>query len=203
MSENRDAGSLRDAAIRTQLLHGLREGPRGRRTLATATGLSEMTVRLALDALHNEGLVRFDRRGVHLMPPALAPEIGLERIVRALALEMEMAPGHPIGIAAHLIPRRSVPAWRLRDLAVGQGAAALLSLRWEREGWVFSHNGERVDRRNPLDSARLDAAFPKPTAGSALVWAGGADRGEVGCGLWAAVVVLVSGTALDSLDPVR
>ena len=165
----------------------------GRRTLAKATGLTEMTVRMAVDSMRADGLVRATRAGICLERIAGSMQREAPPVLTISELPLRMVESLPCCLAAHLRSATPPSAWRLRDLAVAQGATVLLSLVYDHGGWAFSNDLEPVERRNRDDAASLQCAFPTATVGDVMVCVGGADRGDVGCALWAVLLASAAG----------
>jgi DNA-binding Lrp family transcriptional regulator len=180
--------SPREEALRHLLLYQLRRGTAGRRALAERTGLSEMRVRQALEAMHADGLIQTTRAGVRLRIAARAMQLPLSPILCVDGLRLPMAGTARHAQAALLTPAAWSPAWVLRDLAVAQGASMLLAFRRIDGRWAFSHNAEPVAERNTIDSRCLAAAFPESADGDAVIWVGGNDRSAVFFGLWKAIL---------------
>jgi len=160
----------------------------GRRTLAKATGLTEMTVRMAVESMRVDGLVRATRAGICLERIAGSMRREAPPVLSISELSLQMVGSLPCCIAAHLRSATPPSAWRLRDLAVAQGAAVLLSLVYDHVGWAFSNDLEPVQQRNRDDAVSLQCTFPSATVGDAVVCVGGTDRGDVGCALWAVLL---------------
>jgi len=157
----------------------------GRRRLAERTGLSEMKVRLALEAMRERGWVILERSGVSLTQlgkRAFAPILGAVVDVADVKLQgLSMGPSHRTGqVRGIQVPE----AWRLRDEAIRAGASGLIVLARRHGAWTFSHNGEAIALRNPEDAETLDHAFPAAAEGDCLFIVSGAQRVVCSQGFW-------------------
>lgn len=164
----------------------------GRRTLARRTGLSEMTVRLALGRLREEGLVALGKGGASLTRSGRRRfDPLLSRVKATGELRLLSLSQGPVSVAALLSCREERPAWQYRDLAIREGASALLLLRRGRGGWLFAHSSERIAAQNPEDARTIADAFPQSAPEDRLVIACGEDRGRTGLALWRVVTEIL------------
>jgi hypothetical protein len=166
----------------------IRQSRLGRRRLAEQTGLTEMTVRVALERLRERRLVRLGRTGVELTPSGLR-RFGplLESIHAVAAPTLTSLRLDDIAAAARLATLPIGAVWAVRDAAVREGATGLLLLRYDPDGWTFAHDDEPVALHNPGDAEELVKHFPDAENGDLLVIAFGADQRGATLGLWGAL----------------
>ncbi len=187
---------MKESATTLQLVHEIGLRAVGRRRLADATGLSEMTVRLELERLRNQGAVELRRDGPRLTQSGSRRFASLFRFLRDVrSLDLRSLRVDAVGLAAWLAPIPFMSAWSVRDVAVRGGATGLILLRQESGDWRFAHNGEPVRDRNAPDVAAIDAAFPDAASGDLLILAFGADRLAAGRGLWSVLAELLATAA--------
>lgn len=172
-----------------------REISRGRRSIARCTGLSEMTVRLEMERLRDEGLLTLNKQGASLT------SLGMDRFATLFArvkgvrtISLLTLTQEAVTMAALLTCPAARPPWWYRDLVVKEGGDALILLRCRPEGWTFQHDEERVGERNPGDEQALTDAFPLSRDGDLLVIASAADRCHAGLGLWRVISEILSDT---------
>ncbi|MGC9529070.1 MAG: hypothetical protein ACP5G2_00400 [Candidatus Bipolaricaulaceae bacterium] len=176
-----------------RLAYYLLAGPRGRRTLAAAAGLSEMTTRTALARMQAVGWVAVDRRGTRLTPvgrAVLGPPLALVKGVVGLP-GLEVSDHRPVE-AALVAAAPARPAWWYRDQAVRSGADLLILLRHAGGTFRFPETGEPLGAANPRDCPRLAGALPQAASGDTLLLVGGPGRAGASAGLWAAVAGLLA-----------
>jgi len=164
----------------------------GRRRLARCTGLSEMTVRLALERLRAKGLVELAPRGAALTPKGRDRFFLIATRVKGLCpLRLSSLARGPVAVGALVDASASRPPWWYRDLAVREGAEELLLLQFRSGELRFPQTFEPVGVRNPEDALRLRRAFPHLTEGELVVVVTGPDPGVVGRGLWRVIGALL------------
>ncbi len=173
----------------------LQHGPAGRRSLAKASGLGEIVVRQEVERLGRLGLVEIDRRGTRLtargreeFSPILARVKGMRELqLRGLALDRFTLGALIAGVGRE----GSGPTWRLRDLAVREGASGAILITQADGALRFSDSGEPVGARNPEDARLLYENFPGLEEGDLLVLVSAAGRGAAYLGLWRIILELV------------
>jgi len=164
----------------------------GRRRLARRMGLSEMTVRLALDRLRNQGLVELGAKGAALTSKGYEWFYPVTVNVKGVcALRLVSLIRAPVALGALVDASASRPPWWYRDLAVREGGGELLLLSFRSGELRFPQTSEPVGARNPEDTLRLRRAFPHLTEGELVVVVAGPDPGVVGRGLWRVIAALL------------
>jgi DNA-binding transcriptional ArsR family regulator len=179
-------GGVTESGTILQLAYEIARSRFGRRRLAESTGRTEMSVRLDLERLRDEGLIELRRIGTKLTAAGRRRFAALLRDVldvRPLALTTLAVDDGCVGGWVRSVDLAS--AWVARDVAVRGGATGLVLLRFESDGWAFAHDGEVVQERNPADAEALGASFPSPEPGDLLLLAFGPDHASAGRGLWA------------------
>jgi len=168
-----------------QLIYEIERNRFGRRRLAESTGRTEMSVRLDLERLRDEGLIELRRTGTALT------EAGRRRFSSLFSDVLDVRPVDLTTLAvdkactAAQVRMRDMPsAWVARDIAVRGGATGLVLLRFEEGRWAFTHDGEPVRDRNSADASRIDEAFASPEAGDVLLLSFGPNAGMAARGLW-------------------
>ena len=183
---------MEESVVAIQLAYHVSQALLGRRRLALRTGLTEMAVRLELERLRDQRLVRLTRSGVELTPAGRLHFATSLRFVRAIAeIELTTLRIDHVSLAAHVAPRRIGSVWAIRDAAIREGATGLLSLRFEPSGWAFAHDDEPVEIRNPEDATAISRAFPEPSQADVLLIASGPTLKRAGLGLWRSVVTIL------------
>ena len=180
-------------AITHQLVFLLARESLGRRSLAQRSGLSEMTVRLELERLRDEGLIASVRTGVTLTDSGKSrfrPLLAHVRVLKELSL-MSLA-WDEITLAALISQTERHPVWWYRDQAIRQGATAMVMLRYAKEGWCFAHDMEAIGVQNPHDELVIEQAFSTKTTGDLLVIVTAPDRLRASLGLWSVITELLS-----------
>ena len=172
-------------ATTLQLIFLLSGEPTGRRSLARRTGLSEMTVRLQLERLRNDGHLTLDKSGATLTrlgKKRFAPLLSHVKRVREIALRSLAQDA--VTLAALLSSPATRPPWWYRDHAVREGASAMILIRCCVEGLCFSHSQEQIGTHNPHDEQVIEGAFPFRREGDLLIIVTAPDRKRAGLGLW-------------------
>jgi len=160
----------------------------GRRRLALLSGLTEMATRTEVQRLYDQGLVRTGPRGIDLTPAGRRRFAAILTSIRALGpLGLPSLQLDRVTLGAHLFDGRLTPAWTLRDIAIREGATALLVLRFATRKWCFAHDGEPLDHRNPADASAIRQRFPAPEEGDSLLLASAPDPPRAAAGLWGAI----------------
>jgi len=175
-----------------QLIFLLYEQKLGRRTLARCTDLSEMTVRLEMDRLREEGFLAVDKQGAALTA------LGKERFaslftVRALQeISLTTLAKDAVNLAALLSCPAARPPWWYRDHAVREGASAMLLIRCCVDGLYFFDSKEQIGTHNPHDEQVIKGAFPFRRKGDLLVIVAAPDRKRAGLALWRVIGEILS-----------
>jgi len=172
-------------AITLQLILLLGKDAIGRRSLAQRTGLSEMTVRLELERLRDEGFLTLGKLGATLTNSGkeqFAPV--LSHVKRVREITMHSLAQDAVTLAALLSSPAMRPPWWYRDHAVREGASAMILIRCCVNGLCFSHSKEQIGTHNPHDEQVLEGAFPFRREGDLLIIVTAPDRKRAGLGLW-------------------
>ncbi len=182
--------------ITLQLVFLLSRERLGRRRLARRAGLSEMTVRLELERLRNEGFLVLDKSGGALISAGrerFAPV--LDHVADVQQLSLYSLAQDTITVAA-LLSRvaKKHPSWWYRDHAVREGASAMILIRCCVNGLCFSHSKEQVGAHNPRDEQVIEDAFPLRREGDLLLLVSAPDRKSAGLGLWRVISEILSET---------
>ncbi|MFC2081617.1 DUF4443 domain-containing protein [Candidatus Bipolaricaulota bacterium] len=184
---------MTEAVTALQLAHHISRSRLGRRRLALATGLSEMTVRIELERLRDQELVLIERSGVALTSAGNSHfEASLNPILGIHSVELTSLRLGPIALAAHVRVPECSAAWVLRDLAVREGASGLLLLARNGGEWRFAHDEEPLQVNNPEDAMAIEQAFPAPNSGDRLVVTFGSTLQLAGQGLWSVLAEITS-----------
>lgn len=186
---------MTELARALQLAYHISRSRLGRRRLAVATGLSEMTVRIELERLRERQLIRIERAGVELTDLGSAhfgPLLGPIR--DASKVNLTSLRLGAVAVAAHIRAMERSAAWVLRDRAVREGATGLLLLSRSTDEWRFAHDEEPISLRNPADAATIELAFPDPRDDDRLVIAYGPTLRQAGLGLWHVLAEIASGS---------
>ncbi len=183
-------------AITLQLIFLLSRERLGRRRLARRAGLSEMTVRLELERLRNEGFLVLDKSGSALTSAGkdrFAPV--LDHVADVQQLSLYSLAQDTITVAA-LLSRveKKHPSWWYRDHAVREGASAMILIRCCVDGLCFSHSKEQVGAHNPRDEQVIEDAFPFKREGDLLLLVSAPDRKSAKFGLWRVITEILSET---------
>jgi len=167
----------------------------GRRRLAQRTELSEMTVRLALDRLRNEGYLTIDKLG------AILTELGRERfslvlhhVERIREITLHSLAQDAVTLGALLSLSAAKPSWWYRDHAIREGASAMILIRCSVNGLYFSHSKEQIGAHNPQDEQVIKGAFPFRREGDLLVIVTASDRKSASLALWRVIGEVLSET---------
>lgn len=183
---------MRRSPILNQLVFLLSQERLGRRSLACRTGLSEMTVRLELERLRNEGFVTMAKSGVALT------NLGRERFLPLLSsikgfqqLALTTLARDTVSVGALLPYKETGPAWWHRDHAIREGASGMVMLRYEQKSWCFTHNLEEIGTKNKHDERVIEATFPTQKEGDLLVIVSAPDRRRASLGLWRVITELL------------
>jgi len=169
-----------------QLIYEIERNRFGRRRLAESTGRTEMSVRLDLERLRDEGLIELRRTGTKMTAAGRRRFSSLFRdILDVRPLAVTTLAVDTACVAAQVRSGDMPPAWVARDIAVRGGATGLVLLRFAEGCWVFGHDSEPVRDRNPADAAAIDEAFASPKPGDLLLLSFGPDSGSAAGGLWA------------------
>lgn len=176
---------MTDSGTTLQLIYEIERNRFGRRRLAESTGRTEMSVRLDLERLRDEGLIEVRRTGTKLTAAGRRRFSSLFRNVldvRTLGVTTLAVDG--TCVAAQVRTTGMPPAWVARDIAVRGGATGLVLLRFLEDRWAFTHDGEPIRDKNPADAAAIDEAFASPEAGDLLLLSFGPASGSAAGGLW-------------------
>ncbi|MGQ9478233.1 MAG: DUF4443 domain-containing protein [Candidatus Bipolaricaulia bacterium] len=178
-------------------------GPSGRRSLARSTGLGEIVVRQELERLERLGLVEFARQGTRLTPRGrqeFSPILARVREVRELQLRELALDRFTLGAlvagAAQSQSQSGPTSWRLRDLAIREGASGAILIAYAASALRFSDSGELVEARNPEDAALLRKSFPSLAEDDLLILVSAAEKGKAHLGLWRITLELIGRMAL-------
>ena len=176
-----------------RIAHLLRADRLGRRRIAERTGLSEMSVRLELEQLRAQGLVKLERSGCTLTARGRRVFAGaLDRVVDVQRLNLDGLRIDAVNLAAHLHEQPQLPeAWKLRDEAIREGASGLILLVRTADAWAYAHNAEPVQIHAPGDAVHLDAAFPSASDSHLCLIVSGPTANVCAGGLWRAIRMLV------------
>jgi predicted transcriptional regulator len=183
--------------IASELVWLLGRAPLGRRSLARATGLGEIVVRQELEHLHERGLVEMDRQGTRLTSQ------GRLRFSTVLNRVKEVRELHPAKLALDRFTlgaqisgvAGSGSSWRLRDLAIREGASGAIFIACTASGLRFSDSDELLARRNPQDALLLQESFPQQEEGDLLALVSTPEKGRAHLGLWRIIVELLQQAA--------
>jgi len=176
-----------------QLIFLLYEQKLGRRTLARCTDLSEMTVRLEMDRLREEGFLAVDKQGAALTALGKERFAPLFTHVRALQeISLTTLAQDAVNLAALLSCPAAHPPWWYRDHAVREGGSAMLLIRCCVSGLYFFHSKEQIGTHNPHDEQVIKGAFPFRREGDLLVIVAAPDRKRAGLALWKVIGEILS-----------
>jgi len=165
----------------------------GRRTLARLMGNSEMRVRLQLERLRDQGLVKMDRRGATLTRQGkIRFATVLNAVKEVKELPLVSLSQDTVTLAALIAYSPGRPAWYYRDLAIRAGASGLLMLQARADRLIFSHNKEPVSRHNRTDARITNQAFPNREKGDIILVVSAPDRARAGRGLWQAIMAILT-----------
>ncbi len=183
-------------AITLQLVFLLSRERLGRRRLARRAGLSEMTVRIQLERLRDQGFLALDKSGGALTGAGkerFAPVV--DHVADVQQLSLHSLALNTITVAA-LLSRveQQHPSWWYRDHAVREGASAMILIRCCADGLRFSHSKEQVGAHNPRDEQVIEDAFPFRREGDLLLLVSAPDRKSAKLGLWRVITEILSET---------
>lgn len=165
----------------------------GRRRLARRTGLSEMTVRLEMDRLREEGFLAVDKQGAALTALGKERFSSLFTHVRALQeISLTTLAQDAVNLAALLSCPAARPPWWYRDHAVREGASAILLIRCRVDGLYFFRSKEQISTHNPHDEQVIKDMFPFRQKGDLLVIVAAPDRKRAGLALWRVIGEILS-----------
>ncbi len=183
-------------AITLQLVFLLSRERLGRRRLARRAGLSEMTVRIQLERLHDQGFLVLDKSGSALTSAGkdrFAPILHHVADVQQLSLySLALNTITVVALLSHA--EQQHPSWWYRDHAVRGGASAMILIRCCADGLRFSHSKEQIGVDNPRDEQVIEAAFPFRREGDLLLLVSAPDRKSAGLGLWRVITEILSET---------
>lgn len=172
-------------ATTLQLIFLLSGDPTGRRSLARRTGLSEMTVRLELERLRDEGFLTLGKSGATLTNSGKERFALLLRCVKRIReITLRSLAQDTVTLAALLSSPAMRPPWWYRDHAVREGASAMILIHCCVDGLCFSHSKEQIGTHNPHDEQVLEGAFPFRRKGDLLIIVTAPDRKRAGLALW-------------------
>jgi predicted transcriptional regulator len=176
-----------------QIVYLLGKKRLGRRTLARLTGNSEMRVRLQLERLRDQGLVKLDRQGATLTRQGKSQFATVLNAVKDVEeLPLASLSQDTVTLAALIADSPEQPAWYYRDFAIRAGASGLLMLQVQADGVIFSHNKEPISRHNRKDARIMDQAFPNRGKGDIILVVSAPDRARAGRGLWWAIMAILT-----------
>lgn len=165
----------------------------GRRRLARRTGFSEMTVRLALERLRNEGHLNLDKAG------AILTELGrelfspvLHHVKRIREITLHSLAQDRVTLTALLSLSATKSPWWYRDLAIKEGASAAVIIQCRSDGLYFFHTCEQISVHNPYDNRVIETVFPSRQEGNLLVIVTAPDRKSAGRALWRVIGEVLS-----------
>ncbi len=165
----------------------------GRRRLAQRTGLSEMTVRLQLERLRDEGFLALNKSGAALSRFGKERFASLLTHVKALrGLFLTTLAQDTVTLAALVSLPAEKPSWWYRDHAVREGASAMILIRCCVEDLCFSHSEEQIGTHNPHDEQVIKGAFPFRQEEDLLVIVAAPDRKSAGLALWRVIGEMLS-----------
>jgi len=180
-------------AITLQLVFLLSRECLGRRRLACRAGLSEMTVRIQLETLRDQGFLVLDKSGGALTSigkTRFAPV--LDHVSDIQELSLYSLAQDTITMAALLSHvEKQHPSWWYRDQAVRQGATGMLLVSCTANGLFFSHTEERIAADNPHDAQVIEEAFPSWQEGDLLVIVSAPTHKQTRLGLWQVISEMV------------
>ncbi len=183
-------------AITLQLVFLLSRERLGRRRLARRAGLSEMTVRIQLERLRDQGFLVLDKSGSALTGAGkdrFAPI--LDHVADVQQLSLYSLALNTITVAALLShAEQQHPSWWYRDHAVRGGASAMILIRCCADGLRFSHSKEQIGVDNPCDEQVIKDAFPFRREGDLLLLVSAPDSKSAGLGLWRVITEILSET---------
>ena len=187
------------------LLHHLREGAVGRRTLVERTGWTESVVRTELEKLESHGWVEFAKPGTSLSPAAserLADFFEqVPRVARLDLAEIELdRSACGALVRAHSDPPKT---WQVRDSAIREGASGILILRKEASGLRLLDVDASFSRRNPHDAARVESTLGPLEPGDFAVIVFASDAARAMAATWRALIDLVPVPAFDRAPRLR
>jgi predicted transcriptional regulator len=169
-----------------QLAYFLKTTPLGRRTLVQCTGLTESVVRTELGKLEAQEFVRFAKAGTTLTPTGKTHfEELFRRVPRIEELDLAELKLDRFNRAAQI--RRggvALQTWRLRDLAVREGATGALFLIQREKHLCLVDEARPLAHHNGRDASLLQAHFSDLQAGDLLVIVFAPNRATAGAGLW-------------------
>ena len=184
---------MRTDVITLQLVFLVSGERLGRRRLAQRTGLSEMTVRLQLERLRDEGFLVLNKSGAALS------QFGKERFASLLThvkvlqgLSLTTLAQDTVTLAALLSCPAARPPWWYRDHAVREGASAMILIRCCVEDLCFSHSKEQIGTHNPHDEQVIKGVFPFRREEDLLVIVAAPDRRRAGLALWRIIGEILS-----------
>ncbi len=183
-------------AVTLQLVFLLSRERLGRRRLARRAGLSEMTVRIQLEKLRDQGFLVLDKSGGALTSAGrerFAPV--LDHVADVQQLSLYSLAQDTITVAALLSDtEQQHPSWWYRDHAVRGRASAMILIRCCANGLCFSHSKEQVGVHNPRDERLIEGAFPFRREGDLLLLVSAPGRKSAGLGLWRVITEILSET---------
>ncbi|MCI2427309.1 hypothetical protein LM592_02365 [Candidatus Acetothermia bacterium] len=146
--------------LRLQLLFLLSQARLGRRSLAKLTGFPELTVRRELERLREQRIIDFSKDG------AMLSDHGKEQYRSSLAaigavkdISLQELALDQYSVAAILHTQEIKPTWQYRDLAIKEGATAVLFIRCGSKGLHFADSCDKLATKNPRDSETIAASF--------------------------------------------
>lgn len=149
-----------ESYLRLQLLFLLTQARLGRRSLAKLTGFPELTVRRELERLREQRIIDFSKAG------ALLTDSGKEQYRSSLAaiggvtdISLQELVLDRYSVAAILHTKEIKSTWQYRDLAIKEGATAVLFIRCGRKGLYFVDSLDKLAKKNPRDSETIAATF--------------------------------------------
>jgi len=173
-------------AITLQLVFLLSRERLGRRRLACRAGLSEMTVRIQLERLRDQGFLVLDKSGSALTS-AGKERFGpvLDHVSDIQELSLYSLAQDTITMAALLShAEKQHPSWWYRDQAVTQGATGMLLVSCFANGLFFSDTEECIAADNSHDAQVIKGAFPSRQEGDLLVIVSAPTHKQTRLGLW-------------------
>ncbi len=173
------------AHLSYQLAYFLKTAPLGRRTLVQYTGLTESVVRTELGKLEAQEFVRFAKAGTTLTPTGKIHFAELfRRVPRIEELELSELKLDRFCRAAQLRGGGvALQTWRLRDLAVREGATGTLFLI-QRDKLCLVEEDHPLAQQNRRDASLVEERFSNLQEGDLIVMVFAPSRAAAGAGLW-------------------
>ncbi|MFQ5794739.1 MAG: DUF4443 domain-containing protein [Candidatus Bipolaricaulia bacterium] len=181
-----DAWIERWRYISSCLIYYLTHEVMGRRTLVEQTGFTESRVRTALERLRQDGFVSMDKQGTQVTEAgrqAFKQVLDMVKGLETLQLkELSLGRFNRATLLNELGADFS-RSWRYRDVAIREGASAVLFLTCNDE-LRFSDETQPLAAQNPDDAKTIRQTFQAWTPGDLVVIVFAEARGAAEAGLW-------------------